>query len=172
MAAELCRQDEAKKNAARGKFSSVGVRMLRERARETNRARRIQKPAALCRWCFLPEAAHRRGSAALCTRRRLPSKTSMPPAGAPGSAERRDYNRLYSTEMRALERAADAALAAVVNRGERPEDLPALTRPGGERHCGGNLAFPGLKLLGEQFRNKMPLFVMQSQANPDPITQP
>ena len=165
--AERVRQEEAKMKADMAKCStSVGaaVRMLRDRACETKSARRIEKPAVLCRWCFLPEAAHRGRSAAQCSRRRLPSKTSMPPAGAPRSAARRDYSRLYTTEKRALERAADAALAAATERGPRPENSPALTGPGGKQHCGGDLVFTGLKLLGSQFERKMPLFIMQSRA--------
>ena len=140
------------------------TRELRGQARKPDRPPQVEERAALCRWCFLPVLAHCGGSSAQCARRQLPATASLPPPGARGSDARLEYSRCYSAKRRALERAADAALATATDNGPPPHDLATITAPGGKRHCGGNLAFTGLTLVGDQFKGKMPLFVMQPQA--------
>ena len=123
----------------------------------------------LCRWCFLPAAAH--GCANSCPFRQQPS-VSMPPVSMPprplartkGDTAKAAYSKQYNSELRALVREAEAKLAAVVEQGLPPHNLPANIAPGGMQHCGGDLVFPDIELVGAKFQGKQPLFVMASGA--------
>ena len=123
----------------------------------------------LCPWCYLPAAAH--GGANSCPFRQYPS-VSMPPRPVgrtklvlpKGATAKAAYSKCYSLGLRALQREAESKLAAVVEQGLPPHNLPANIAPGGKQHCGGNLVFPDIKLVGAKFEGKQPLFIMASGA--------
>ena len=155
-------QPEAASAAAPGKQTGGGDgRVLRKRAVSDVCSEQVEAPAVLCRWCQLPEAAH--ADANRCASRKYPA-IPKPSERAAGSEADRDYHRRYTAASRELQRTADAELATAVDRGLPCPDLPATFAPGGPQHCGGDLVFPGLTLIGAEFGAKNPTFTMASGA--------
>eukprot|EP00964_Phaeocystis_antarctica_P007652 scaffold4138_cov46-Phaeocystis_antarctica.AAC.3 len=112
-------QDRQDKAAPRGKQLPAGEdRVLRERKCEHAEARS---------WRPFPCGSATHGGADKCPSRQYPSvEKPLPPAGGPartkGSTAKNDYSKRYNSELRVLQREADAKLVLF----ERQGTLPAV----------------------------------------------